>query len=119
MCRVTSEEYTRLSNTTENWVCTRTHLLSQDQYLHSGGWQTSALYQQEWAHGHMHQFQCKQNQWTNKKCTNCSEQWPPRTCATMDPHICDRCRKDKHHPKVFSSKNDMDPGNVPSCYDTN
>ena len=41
----------------------------------------------------MNQFHTKQNQWQNKKCTTCNEQWPTRT------HI----------------NNDMDPGSVPPC----
>ena len=57
----------------------------------------------------------KQNQWQNKKCTTCNEQWPTRTHLNVDTYICMRCQRDKHNPKLFSADNDMDPGNVPPC----
>ena len=35
--------------------------MSQQQYLHSNGWQTESLHEQSWAPTHMNQFQSKIN----------------------------------------------------------
>ena len=151
---ITENEYIRLSNSSENWICPAcvrqtssrnnimvesaserqqatpcpahtheqnnymheiNHNMSQEQYLYSGGWQTEHLHEQLWAQTCMSQFQAKQNQWQNKRCSICNEQWPTRTHLNADPYICNRCQRDKHIPKLYSIGNDMDPGTVPPC----
>ena len=134
---IANSDYLRLSSSSERWVCNDCHRqlpehtthqhehrasqcashnnMTQKQYLYSGGWQTEFLHEQSWAKYHMNQFQSKQDQWQNKKCIICNEQWPTRTCLNMDPYVCNRCQRDKHNPKLFSPENDMDPGSVPPC----
>ena len=142
---ITENEYARLSNSIENWICTtclrQTNALqprsepeitpcharipeqttnhgnmTQQQYLYSGGWQTQPLHTQSWVQKCMNQFQAKQNQWQNIKCNICNECWPTKTNLNTVPYICNRCQKDKHNPKLFySAENNMDPGNVPPC----
>lgn len=130
---VSNSVYTRLSSSSEDWLCSGCHasnrrqvqncsnvgechnVMSQEQYLYSNGWQTETLHEQSWAQVYMNQFQTKQNQWQNKKCTTCNEQWPTRTHTCTEPYVCMRCQRDKHSPKLFSADNDMDPGSVPPC----
>ena len=77
---VSNSNYTRLSNSSEGWLhCQRCASrqqeqqstppgeMTQQQYLHSHGWQTQNLHEQSWAKTHINQFQTKQNQWQHKK----------------------------------------------------
>ena len=136
---IADDDYMTLSSSSENWVCNNCYRqlpehgtnqchnmhehrmsdsanhMTQEQYLHSKGWQTKPLHEQSWAQTYMSQFQSKQNQWQNKKCVICNELWPTRTHLNVNPYICSRCERDRHHPKLFSAENDMDPGSVPPC----
>ena len=77
---VTESEYTRLTNSTESWICIACHRqdtrsrrvesrqvlehttsesdnhTSQEDYLRRGGWQTEGLHEQPWAQKYMNQF---------------------------------------------------------------
>lgn len=44
------------------------------------------------------------------RCTTCSEGF---LGLRLHSHECQRCSRDKHIPKLYSSANNMDPGPVP------
>ena len=44
----------------------------------------------------------------------CKETWPTGQGLNAQRYECLRCKRDKEATKLFSSKNDMDPGTVPN-----
>lgn len=61
----------------------------------------------------MKKFHEHVNKWEQRLCIMCHEIW--LTKPTPDPFTCTRCKRDKHNPKLYSSGNCMDPGEVPPC----
>lgn len=46
-------------------------------------------------------------------CTTCLEKFPGMRMSTRSSE-CERCARDKRHPKLYSAANDMNPGSIPS-----
>ena len=63
----------------------------------------------------MRSFHVKQQKWHQQQCNICHETW--LTCVDSNEfrYICTRYKRVKREDKLFSSDNDMDPGEVPPC----
>lgn len=90
-------------------------MTTRARYLHEDGWTDSQhpLHQETWVGAAMTAFQDKQQKWTHRLCEVCHETWPTRVSLTTEMYVCNRCKRDKRTPKLFSAENDIHPGQVP------
>ena len=86
---------------------------SREEYLYQGGWQDvdNPLYEQEWVKNEMNRFHSRQEMLQHRQCTVCKETWPTKqnlAAESIQCYVCNRCKRDKKSPKVYSAENDMD-----------
>ena len=92
------------------------HRNQKEQYLHERGWtnpENPPLHEQEWAQEELAAFHRYEESLQHAHCPVCKEAWPVSNNKRGADQTCTRCKRDKSKCRLFSSENDMDPGNVP------
>ena len=88
----------------------------QNYYSQFNAETSTNLAEQHWAKQNLINFQ-KSLKFKTFHCSICEEAWPsniPHQAGAGTSFVCLRCKRDKKHPKLFSSQNGMIPSKVPN-----